>query len=150
MQWKPNTTVAAIVEKDGRFLLVEEDIEGRIVYNQPAGHLEQGENLLQAVKREVLEETAWEFEPRSLVGVYLYPSPNDSNITYLRFCFYGHCTREHKDRPLDDGILRTVWFSPEEIEDEKDRMRSPMVMTCIEDHLRGQQYPLEMLHDYED
>ena len=148
MQWKPNATVAAIAEKDGRFLLVEENINGKLVFNQPAGHLEQGETLIEAVKREVLEETAWEFEPKSLVGVYLYPNPNDTEITYLRFCFYGHCINEYTDRELDEGILRAAWLSPEEIQAERDRMRSPMVMRCIEDHLKGCRYPLELLNHY--
>ena len=150
MQWKPNTTVAAIAEKDGRFLLVEEEISGNLVFNQPAGHLEHGESLIEAVKREVLEETAWEFEPESLVGVYLYPNPNDENITYLRFCFYGHCLREHKGQPLDDGILRAVWLSADEIEQEQSRMRSPMVIKCIQDHLQGEVYPLDLLNHYID
>ena len=150
MQWKPNATVAAIAEKDGRFLLVEENINGKLVFNQPAGHLEQGETLIEAVKREVLEETAWEFEPKSLIGVYLYPNPNDVEITYLRFCFYGHCTNEHKGQELDDGILRAAWLSSEEIQAERDRMRSPMVIRCIEDHLKGCCYPLELLNHYID
>ena len=150
MQWKPNTTVAAIAEKDGRFLLVEEEISGNLVFNQPAGHLEHGESLIEAVKREVLEETAWEFEPESLVGVYLYPNPNDENITYLRFCFYGHCLSEHKGQPLDDGILRAVWLSADEIEQEQSRMRSPMVIKCIQDHLQGEVYPLDLLNHYID
>ncbi len=148
MQWKPNTTVAAIAEKEGRFLLVEEDIDGKRVFNQPAGHLEQGETLIEAVKRETLEETAWEFEPEYLVGVYLYPSPNDKDITYLRFCFYGHCTSEHIGQALDDGIIRAVWLSPDEIKSEHNRMRSPMVVRCIEDHLKGCSYPLELLNHY--
>ncbi len=150
MQWKPNTTVAAIAEKDGRFLLVEEEISGELVFNQPAGHLEHGESLIEAVKREVLEETAWEFEPESLVGVYLYPNPNDEHITYLRFCFYGHCLHEHVGQALDDGILRAVWLSADEIEQEQARMRSPMVTRCIQDHLRGEAYPLDLLNHYID
>ena len=145
MQWKPNTTVAAIAEQDGRFLLVEENINAGLVFNQPAGHLEQGETLLQAVKREVLEETAWEFEPEYLTGIYLYPRPK---MTYLRFCFYGHCIQEYKERALDDGIVRTVWLSPKQIQQERDRMRSPMVQQCINDYLKGQRYPLELLHHY--
>ena len=148
MQWKPNATVAAIAEKEGRFLLVEENINGKPVFNQPAGHLEQGESLMEAVKREVLEETAWDFEPESLVGVYLYPNPTDAEITYLRFCFYGHCTNEHKGQKLDDEILRAVWLSLDEIQSEHDRMRSPMVIRCIEDYLHGSSYPLDLLHDY--
>ncbi len=147
MQWKPNATVAAVVEDNGRFLLVEEEIAGKLVFNQPAGHLEQGENLLEAVKREVLEETAWEFEPTALVGVYLYPSQNDSELTYLRFCFAGHCTNEHKDQALDDGIVRAAWLTTAELEQEQQRRRSPMVMECINDYLDGQRYPLAMLHD---
>lgn len=148
MQWKPNATVAAIAEQDGRFLLVEEKINGNLVFNQPAGHLEQGETLIEAVKREVLEETAWEFEPRSLVGVYLYPHPHQDDITYLRFCFFGDCIKEHKGQALDEGIVRAAWLSPEEIEKEYDRLRSPMVRRCIDDHLNGNSYPLDLLHHY--
>jgi ADP-ribose pyrophosphatase YjhB (NUDIX family) len=150
MQWKPNTTVAAIAEHDGRFLLVEESINGNIVFNQPAGHLEQGETLIEAIKREVMEETAWEFEPSSLVGVYLYPNPHQPDITYLRFCFYGKCTNEHKGQALDEGIVRAVWLTPAEIETEHQRMRSPLVPRCIKDHLDGNSYPLELLHHYLD
>ncbi len=148
MQWKPNTTVAAIAEQDGRFLLVEESINGNLVYNQPAGHLEKGETLIEAIKREVMEETAWEFEPSSLVGVYLYPNPHQADITYLRFCFYGHCIKENKGQALDEGIVRAVWLTPEEIEREQSRMRSPLVPRCIKDHLEGDSYPLELLHHY--
>ncbi len=145
MQWKPNTTVAAIVEKEGRFLLVEEKINDRLVFNQPAGHLEHGETLIEATKREVLEETAWEFEPEYLVGVYLYPNPHDDEITYLRFCFYGTCSNEHKGQALDDGIVRAAWLTRKEIEKECDRMRSPLVERCIDDYLKGNRYPLEII-----
>lgn len=148
MQWKPNTTVAAVAEKNGHFLLVEENISGKLVFNQPAGHLEKGETLIEAVKREVLEETAWEFEPEYLTGIYLYPNPNNTEITYLRFCFYGTCLKEHKDQALDDGILRAAWLSQEEVKKEKERMRSPMVMRCITDYLNGNRYPLDFLHHY--
>ena len=146
MQWKPNTTVAAIAEQNGRFLLVEENINDQLVFNQPAGHLEHGESLIDAVKREVLEETAWEFEPKYLIGVYLYPNPHDANITYLRFCFYGHCDNEHKGQALDDGILRAAWLTTEEIEKERNRMRSPLVEQCINDYLNGNRYPLDIIH----
>ena len=146
MQWKPNATVAAIAEKEGRFLLVEEKINEKLVFNQPAGHLEHGETLIEAVKREVLEETAWEFEPEFLIGVYLYPNPHQADITYLRFCFYGQCSNEHKGQALDEGILRAAWLSPEEIEKEHERMRSPLVTRCIDDYLKGNRYPLDILH----
>lgn len=146
MQWKPNTTVAAIIEKDGQFLLVEENINNRLVFNQPAGHLEHNETLFDAVKREVLEETAWEFEPEYLVGIYLSPNPNNTDISYLRFCFYGHCTNQHKEQALDDGIVRAAWLSREEIENERERMRSPQVEQCIDDYLKGNRYPLDLIH----
>ena len=146
MQWKPNTTVAAIAENDGRFLLVEESINDKLVFNQPAGHLEHGETIIDAVKREVLEETAWEFEPEYLVGVYLYPNPNNPEVTYLRFSFYGHCTNEHKGQELDDGIVRAAWLSRDEIEKERQRMRSPLVEQCIDDYLNGNRYPLDIIH----
>ena len=146
MQWKPNTTVAAIAEREGRFLLVEESINGNLVFNQPAGHLEQGESLIEAIKREVMEETAWEFEPESLVGVYLYPNPHQADITYLRFCFYGQCIKEHKGQALDEGIVRAAWLTEDEIEQEHDRMRSPLVTRCIKDYINGTSYPLELIH----
>ena len=146
MQWKPNATVAAVAEKDGRFLLVEENINGELVFNQPAGHLEHGETLIEAVKRETLEETAWEFEPEYLIGVYLYPNPHNAEITYLRFCFFGQCTNENKGQKLDDGIVRATWLSPEEIKKEQKRMRSPLVEQCINDYLKGNRYPLDILH----
>ena len=146
MQWKPNTTVAAIAEQDGRFLLVEESINGNLVFNQPAGHLEQGETLIEAIKREVMEETAWEFEPESLVGVYLYPNPHQAGITYLRFCFYGQCIKEHKGQALDEGIVRAAWLTEDEIEKEHERMRSPLVTRCIKDYMNGKRYPLDLIH----
>lgn len=147
MQWKPNTTVAAIAENDGKFLLVEEKIQDKLVFNQPAGHLEHNESLIDAVKREVLEETAWDFEPYSLVGIYLYPNPNNKEITYLRFCFYGQCLQYYPDRELDTGIVQAVWLTSEEIHQQTDKMRSPMVIKCIEDHLAGKHFSLDILHD---
>ncbi|MBI4006781.1 MAG: NUDIX hydrolase [Gammaproteobacteria bacterium] len=147
MQWKPNVTVAAIAERDGRFLLVEENTDNHIVFNQPAGHLEKNETLIEAVRREVLEETAWEFVPESLVGVYLYPNPH-VDIAYLRFCFYGVCNKHFSDQPLADEILRAVWMSREEIESNRANMRSPMVLQCIDDYLAGKHYPLDLLNHY--
>lgn len=147
MQWKPNVTVAAIAEDNGRFLLVEEDVDNLIVFNQPAGHLEEGETLLEAVRREVMEETAREFEPQLLVGVYLYPNPH-RDIMYLRFCFAGRCIQHHADEPLDTGIIRAVWMTRDEIEANREKMRSPMVRRCLDDYLAGKRYPLEMLNHF--
>ena len=147
MQWKPNVTVAAIAERDGRFLVVEENADDRIVFNQPAGHLERNETLIEAVKREVMEETAWEFEPKSIVGIYMYPNPHN-DIIYLRVCFYGDCKQHFPERMLDDEIIDAVWLSREELEESCDKLRSPMVLNCIDDHLAGKHYPLELLNHY--
>ena len=147
MQWKPNVTVAAIATQDDKFLLVEEDADNHIVFNQPAGHLEQGETLLQAVKREVMEETAWEFQPDGIVGLYLYPNPH-VDITYLRVCFYGTCTKYHPGEKLDAGIIRAVWMDRDELLANSKNMRSTMVMQCINDYLSGKRYPLELLNHY--
>ncbi len=147
MRWKPNVTVAAIVERNQKFLLVEENADNHIVFNQPAGHLERGESLIEAVKREVLEETAWEFIPQAIVGVYMYPNQH-SDITYLRVCFSGTCKNHHPEQALDDDIIRAVWFSQEEIKQNMDRMRSPMVQQCINDYLSGKNYPLQLLNHF--
>lgn len=147
MQWKPNVTVAAIAEDDGRFLLVEEDVDNLIVFNQPAGHLEENETLLDAVRREVMEETAREFEPQSLVGVYLYPNPR-RDIMYLRFCFAGRCLQHHADEPLDEGIIRAVWLTRDEIRAQREKMRTPLVERCLDDYIAGNRYPLEILNHF--
>lgn len=145
MQWKPNVTVAAIIRKEDRFLLVEEIADEHIVFNQPAGHLEKDEHLLDAVKREVLEETARHFQPEVLVGIYLYPNRFVNDITYLRFCFAGTCLEPEPGRLLDEGIIRTTWLSREEIVEKNDKLRSPLVLKCIDDYLSGKQYPLNIL-----
>jgi len=141
MPWTPHITVAAVAERDGRFLVVEEEADGAVVFNQPAGHLEPGETLIDAVVREVLEETAWEFEPEGLLGVYLYPTPT---VDYLRFCFAGRATVHHPDRALDRGILRAPWLTREEIA-ATGRMRSPLVLQCIDDYLAGHRYPADLV-----
>ena len=146
MIWKPHTTVAAVIEKDGKFLIVEEESEGKVVYNQPAGHLDEDESLIQAVIRETLEETAWHFKPENIIGVYQYKSPGNGT-TYIRFCFSGQCNQHEPDRKLDDGIVRAIWMSYEELVREKDKLRSPMVLHCIDDYLAGKQYPLELIWD---
>ena len=146
-QWKPNVTVAAITEIDGRFLIVEEEANDRIVFNQPAGHLEKDETLVDAVQREVMEETGWEFQPESVVGLYLYPHPH-VDITYLRVCFAGTCLNHNPERVLDDGILRVVWLSREELYNNKDKLRCNMVLQCVDDFLSGKKYSLDILnHD---
>lgn len=148
--WKPNTVVAAVLERDGKFLFVEEiapvaDGE-RIVFNQPAGHLDPGETLLDAVRRETLEESGWHIEPEGLVGVYLI-APPDQSVTYLRFCFHGRLLRHDAARPLDREILRTVWLTRDELAAEGAKHRSPLVLRCVDDYLAGRRYPLELIND---
>ena len=145
-RWRPNVTVAAVVERDGRSLLVEERAaDGRLVLNNPAGHLDRGETLLQAVVREVLEETACVFTPTHLQGIHLAPSATDGGVTYLRFAFAGSVGEPLPGRALDDGILRTLWLTPEEIAAERSRHRSALLMRCIDDHRAGRRFPLTLL-----
>jgi len=141
--WAPHLTVAAVIELEQRFLLVEEESDGLIVVNQPAGHVQAGETLLAAVIRETLEETAWHFLPQALVGLYYYTSPLNQ-ITYLRLCFGGSVSHPEPHRPLDTGILRTLWLTPAEVR-ETPNLRSPMVLRGLEDYLAGARYPLSLL-----
>jgi ADP-ribose pyrophosphatase YjhB (NUDIX family) len=144
MVWTPRVTVAAVIERKGRFLLVEEVIDGEIRFNQPAGHLESGESLTEAVRREMMEETAHPFEPTALVGVYQYELPHKQR-TYVRFCFTGQ-VGEPLARDLDEEILAVHWLTLEEIEKRREQLRSPMVLQCIRDYLAGRRLPLEILH----
>ena len=144
--WKPNTVVATIVEQDGRFLFVEEEADGRAVFNQPAGHLDPGETLLDAARRETLEESGWHVEPTGLVGIYLVEPPG-STITYQRFCFRARAVRHDAARALDKEIIRAVWLSREELVAERARHRSPLVLRCVDDYLAGHDYPLSLIHD---
>jgi len=146
--WKPNVTVAAIAERDGKFLLVEEQTEKGLMLNQPAGHLEPGESLVAGAARETLEETAHEFRPQHLVGIYSWRHP-ERGITYLRFAFSGTLGTLHPERQLDTGIVRTLWLSPEEIRASRQRHRSPLVLRCVEDHLRGMRTSLDVLVHFE-
>ena len=142
--WRPSVTVAAVIERDGRFLFVEEKIEGRLVLNQPAGHLDPGETLIAACAREVMEETAHRFEPTALVGIYRwYFAPKD--VTFLRFCFSGSVLGTEKNRPLDKEIVRLQWLSPEALRERASEHRSPLVQKCVDDFLAGHRYPLEIL-----
>ncbi|MFZ6688165.1 NUDIX hydrolase [Undibacterium sp. SXout11W] len=145
--WKPSVTVAAIIERDQRFLMIEEETPDGIRINQAAGHLDPHESLVQAVIRETLEETAHDFTPTALVGTYLskFISPVSSEeVTYLRFAFTGEIGQQH-EQPLDTGILRTLWMSYQEIVTCQERHRSPLVLQCIDDYLQGQRAPLSLL-----
>jgi 8-oxo-dGTP pyrophosphatase MutT (NUDIX family) len=148
--WKPHVVVAAVIEQDGKFLLVEEHTDSGIRFNQPAGHLEAGESLLDAVRREVFEETAHHFEPQALLGVYRWRHPDKPQRTYLRFAFTGLVTGFDPTSPLDDGILRALWMSAEEIESVQHRHRSPLILNCLRDYQAGRRYPLDLLTDYPD
>lgn len=144
MQWMPHATVAAVVENNGKFLLVEEVTDRGNRFNQPAGHLEDNETLTEAVIRETLEETAYTFQPTSLLGIYHWKhAHNDS--TYLRFAYIGNVSNHQPQLTLDEGIIRTVWMTAQEIRDNAMLMRSPQVLTCIEDYLSGKRFPLSVL-----
>lgn len=154
-RWKPNTTVAAIIEREGRFLLVEEHTQEGLRLNNPAGHLDPGESLVAACIRETLEETAYTFHPSALVGIYLSrfrrPATPDTSgavqdISYLRFAFCGTVSAWDATRSLDSGIVRTVWLTADEIRASHAQHRSPLVLQCLEDYLRDQRYPLELMH----
>jgi 8-oxo-dGTP pyrophosphatase MutT (NUDIX family) len=142
--WRPSVTVAAVVERGGRFLFVEERIDGRLVLNQPAGHLDPGESLLEACRREVMEETAYPFEPRALVGVYRWHYAA-RDVTFLRFCFAGKVSAPEAGRKLDKEIVRAVWLTPAELVAREADHRSPLVSQCVADHLAGRRFPLELL-----
>jgi len=148
MIWKPNVTVAAIIEQDGKFLLVEENTSQGPLFNQPAGHLESDESLPQGVVRETMEESAYLFEPQHLVGIYRWHS-SASNTTYLRFAFAGRILAHYPEKILDEGIIRATWMNMEEIRDTNARHRSPLVLHCVEDYLAGKRYPLDILAHYE-
>jgi 8-oxo-dGTP pyrophosphatase MutT (NUDIX family) len=138
--WKPSVTVAAVIEREGRFLFVQERSEGRLVLNQPAGHLDPGESLVEACRREVLEETAHRFEPAGLVGVYRWHyAPKD--VTFLRFCFHGTVSRK-EDSPLDKEIVALHWLTVDELRRRKAEHRSPLVEKCVQDFVAGKNFPL--------
>jgi 8-oxo-dGTP pyrophosphatase MutT (NUDIX family) len=144
--WKPAATVAAVIERGGRFLMVEEQTREGLRINQPAGHLDPGESLLDACVRETLEETAHRFTPTQLLGVYLWRSgPPAAAPSYLRFAFTGALGELVAGRALDEGIVRTLWLTPEELAHRAAMHRSPLVMRCVDDYLRGQRYPIDLL-----
>lgn len=148
--WKPSVTVAAVIERDGRFLLVEEETSEGVRFNQPAGHLDPNESLIDAVARETLEEAAHDFKPTALLGMYMsryLSSRTGREVTYLRFAFTGELGRVH-DRPLDHGILRTVWMTRDEMLACVDRHRSPLVLQCVDDYLAGKRAPLSIIYTH--
>lgn len=147
MVWKPDVTVAAVVMRDGKFLLVEEETEAGLAFNQPAGHLEEGESLIDAVRRETLEETAYHFKPTHLIGIYHWQHPRKA-VTYLRFAFGGELRGFEADRPLDTGIVAAHWLTRDEIKATQARHRSPLILRCVEDQIAGKSCPLDFLVHY--
>lgn len=147
MIWTPHATVATLVEKDGRFLFVEELVDGRQLLNQPAGHVDEREPLQTAALRETLEETGWEVEITHLVGIYTY-TPPQNQITYYRFCYAARPLRQVPDAQLDTGIIGPVWLSLEELKARQAEWRSPLVLKCVEDYLAGRRFPLDLVYEH--
>jgi 8-oxo-dGTP pyrophosphatase MutT (NUDIX family) len=148
-RWNPSVTAAAIIERNGRYLLVEEQTSDGLRLNNPAGHLDPGESPAQCAAREALEESGWVFAPRHLVGVYLarfIRASDGRDTTYVRFAFAGEAGEPQPGWVLDDGIVRTLWLTPEEIRASVARHRSPLVLRCMEDHLAGRRFPLDAVH----
>jgi ADP-ribose pyrophosphatase YjhB (NUDIX family) len=152
-RWKPSATVAAIIENEGKFLLVEEQTPEGLRLNNPAGHLDEGETLVHGCAREALEETMHLFTPTHLLGIYMsrfqratQAGQAGEDITYLRFAFVGTLGALQHGRQLDTGIVRTLWLSPDEMRNNAARHRSPLVLQCMEDYLQGQRFPLDLIH----
>ncbi|WP_166362984.1 NUDIX hydrolase [Pseudomonas akapageensis] len=146
MDWKPHITVATIVEDQGRFLLVEELKGGRAVLNQPAGHLDPDESLIEAAVRETLEETGWDVELTGVVGIYLYTAPSNG-VTYQRVCFAAKALRHHPERSLDDGIIGACWLTRTEIIEQRERWRSELLLRCVDDFLDGPLHSLSLIRE---
>jgi 8-oxo-dGTP pyrophosphatase MutT (NUDIX family) len=144
MRFTPHVTVATIIENHGRFLLVEEISAGSTVFNQPAGHLEADESLIQAAVRETLEETGWDVEITALIGIYLYTAASNG-VTYQRICFAGKAMRHHPALALDDGIIAAHWLTRDELAAQPERWRSELVMQCLDDYLSGERFSLDLL-----
>ncbi|WP_285446783.1 NUDIX hydrolase [Xanthomonas sp. fls2-241-TYG-148] len=142
-RWHPDVTVATVVVRDGRFLQVEESIGGRLLLNQPAGHLEPDESLLQAAVRETLEETGWDVRLTQFIGTYQWVAPTGQ--CFLRFAFIADALAHHPERSLDTGVVRALWMTPEELRAANDRLRSPLVWEVVADYLAGQRHPLALV-----
>lgn len=142
--WQPDVTVATVVVHDGRFLMVEETANGRLVLNQPAGHLEPEESVLAAAVRETMEETAWEVKLTAFIGAYQWKAP-ETGRHYLRMAFAADPVAHFPERALDEGIVQALWLTPEELASEQHRHRSPLVWRVLEDYLAGQRHPLSLL-----
>jgi 8-oxo-dGTP pyrophosphatase MutT (NUDIX family) len=138
---RPAVTVATIAERDGRFLVVEEETREGTRINQPAGHLEPGETLTAAAVRETLEETGWHVAPTALIGVYRWQTP-ESGATFIRFAFAADARRHDAERPLDVGIVRALWLTYEDLAAQKPRHRSPLVLRCVDDYRLGRRWPI--------
>ena len=146
--WQPDVTVACVVVRDGRLLVVEEQVRGRLVLNQPAGHLEPDESLLDAARRETLEETGWHVEPTAFIGAYQWKSTADGEESakhYLRMAFVAQPLRHEPQRALDEGIVQALWLTPEELQAQAARHRSPLVWRVVEDFLAGRRHALDVL-----
>ena len=149
LRWKPNVTVAAVIERDERFLLVEEHTAGGLKLNTPAGHLDPGESPAEGCARETLEETAHHFTPTALIGIYMarfQKQADGEDVTYLRFAFAGELGVFEAGRALDTGIVRTLWLTADEIRASTERHRSPLLLQCVEDYLAGRRYPLDLIY----
>ncbi len=142
-RWAPHVTVATVVSRAGQLLLVEEEKHGRRVLNQPAGHLEPGESLVEAAVRETREETGWEVRPSAFIGAYQWDAPDGK--PFLRFAFAAEPVRHYPDQPLDTGIVRALWLTPAALQADMARLRSPLVWQAVSDWLAGQRHPLSML-----
>jgi len=147
MCWTPHATVATIVERDGRFLVVEEMSGGRRVINQPAGHIEENEAILDAAVRETLEETRWQVEPQFLIGLYTYQAPSNG-VTYYRFCYAARALNEDSAAELDSDIVRALWLTRDELAARREQLRSPLVLRCIDDYLAGRRFPLDFVVEH--
>jgi 8-oxo-dGTP pyrophosphatase MutT (NUDIX family) len=148
-RWRPSVTVAAVIEREGRFLLVEEETSHGLRLNNPAGHLDPGESPAEGCAREALEETTWHFKPTALLGIYMsrfIKKATGEDITYLRFAFTGELGEQDTTRQLDTGIVRTLWMTADEIRAAPERLRSPLVLRCIDDYQAGVRMPLSMLY----